>query len=44
MAAKIGPQIGIDGYKEYRDNMARILAQLAALDAAAFTQGQDIFV
>lgn len=33
MATKIGPQIGIDGYKEYRDNMARILAQLAALDA-----------
>lgn len=33
MAAKIGPQIGIDGYKEYRDNMARILAQLSALDA-----------
>lgn len=33
MSTKIGPQIGIDGYKEYRDNMARILAQLAALDA-----------
>ena len=32
MATKIGPQIGIDGYKEYRDNMARILAQLAALE------------
>ena len=33
MATKIGPVIGIDGYKEYRDNMARILAQLAAVEA-----------